>query len=66
MQATHMFVLMISFDKRDSKPYAVPVQCLPCNSLTHSKQRQLIIKEIVAHGMKVAGMLISYVSCSVC
>ena len=60
VQATHMFVFMISCDKRDSKPYAVPVQCLPYNSLTHSKLRQLInelIKEMVARGMKVAGML---------
>ena len=59
VQATHLFVFMISCDKRDSKPYAVPVQCLPCNSLTHSKLRQLInelIKEMNSRGMKVAGM----------
>jgi hypothetical protein len=58
VQATHLFVFMISCDKRDSKPYAVPVQCFPCNSLTHSKLRQLInelIKEMKSRGMKVAG-----------
>lgn len=61
VQATHMFVFMISCDKRDSKPYAVPVQCLPCNSLTHGKLRQLVndlIKEMHSRGMKVAGTLL--------
>ena len=61
VQATHLFVFMISCDKRDSKPYAVPVQCLPCKSLTHSKLRQLInelVKEMVSRGMKVAGMFL--------
>lgn len=58
MQATHLFVFMISCDKRDTKPYAVPVQCLPYNSLPHSKLRHLInelIKEMESRGMKVAG-----------
>ena len=27
--ATHLFVLMISSELRDKKPYAVPVQCVP-------------------------------------
>lgn len=59
VQATHLFVFMISCDKRDSKPYAVPVQCVPCRSLPHSKLRQLInelMKEMNSRGMKVAGM----------
>ena len=59
VQATHLFVFMIGCDKCDSKPYAMPVQCLPCNSLTHSKLRQLVnelIKEMNSRGMKVAGM----------
>ena len=35
-KATHIFVFMISCDQRDSKPYALPVQCVPCCSLTNS------------------------------
>ena len=32
--ATHIFVLMISSELRDIKPYALPVQCLPYHSIT--------------------------------
>ena len=48
-KATHIFVFMISCDRRDRKPYALPVQCL------HQLLSKLI-KEMVSRGMKVAGM----------
>ena len=56
--ATHMFVLMISSELRNKKPYAVPVQCIPYAGIRESDIRQLInllIKEMVGIGMKVAG-----------
>ena len=56
--ATHMFVLMISSELRNKKPYAVPVQCIPYAGMRESDIRQLInllIKEMVGIGMKVAG-----------
>ena len=60
-QATHMFVLMISSEVRDKKPYALPVQCIPCAGL--KKQGDLrrivneLLREMVAHKMNVAGIL---------
>lgn len=56
--ATHIFVLMISSELRDKKPYALPVQCLPYAGLKESDIRRIVselIKEMVAQGMKVAG-----------
>lgn len=56
--ATHIFVMMISCEYRDVKPYAVPVQCLPYHSMTQEQLRQLVsslVKEMVSRGMKVAG-----------
>lgn len=58
--ATHIFVLMISCDQRNRKPYAMPVQCVPYKSLSHSQTRNLIsklAKEMVSRGMTVAGNL---------
>ena len=58
-KATHFFVFMISCDRQDRKPYALPVQCLPCCSLTTNKLRQLLsklVQEMISRGMKVAGM----------
>jgi len=57
--ASHMFVFMISCDKRDKKPYALPVQCVPCRSLTIDKLRELLnrlITEMNTRGMKIAGI----------
>lgn len=56
--ATHIFVMMISSDQRDVKPYALPVQCLPYHSINQQQMRQLVsklVKEMVSRGMKVAG-----------
>ena len=56
--ATHIFVMMISPEQRDRKPYALPVQCVPYTSLKHSTCRKLvnkIIGEMTKRGMKVAG-----------
>ena len=57
--ATHVFVLMISPEQRDRKPYAIPVQCTPYVSLKHSTCRNLVnslIAEMHQRGMKVAGV----------
>ena len=57
--ATHIFVLMISSEQRDRKPYALPVQCIPYTSLRHGVCRQLVnnlISEMTKRGMKVAGL----------
>ena len=57
--ATHVFVLMISSELRDKKPYALPVQCIPYAGLKESDIRRLVnelVKEMVSNGMKVSGM----------
>ena len=56
--ATHVFVFMISPEQRNQKPYALPVQCIPCTSLKESEIRQLtseLAAEMVKRGMKVVG-----------
>ena len=56
--ATHILVFMISNEERRTKPYALPVQCIPYVGLSDSKVRQLandIIQKIVDRNMKVAG-----------
>ena len=40
--ATHMFVLMVSSELRNKKPYAIPVQCLPYASLKESDMRNMV------------------------
>ena len=58
--ATHIFVLMVSSDARDRKPYALPVQCLPYAGLKEMEVRRLVsslCKEMVTLGMKVSGKL---------
>ena len=57
--ATHIFVLMLSSDVRDRKPYALPVQCVPYAGLKEVTIRRLITRLCEAmnsYGMKVAGM----------
>lgn len=57
--ASHIFCLMISTELRNSKPYTVPVQCLPYATLTEKDMRQIInnlIQEMLQLGMNVAGM----------
>jgi len=56
--ATHVFVLMVSSDARDRKPYALPVQCLPYAGLKETEVRRLVSdlsREMVSLGMKVSG-----------
>ena len=60
--ATHVFVMMISSEQRQTKPYALPIQLIPYASLDETTMRSLIcdiIKVMKAHGMKVVGMLTS-------
>ena len=57
--ATHVFVLMLSSDLRDQKPYALPVQCLPYAGLKEVDMRRLITdlcKTMISYRMKVSGM----------
>ena len=44
VSATHTFVMMISCEHRNIKPYSLPVQCLPYYSINQQKLRQLIRK----------------------
>ena len=56
--ATYVLVIMISSEKRNVKPYALPVQCIPYVSITHEMMRSLIntlIEEMVGRNMSVAG-----------
>ena len=58
--ATHLFMIMISSDLRDCKPYALPVQCLPYAGMNEENIRRLmneLLREMVGYGMKVAGEL---------
>lgn len=56
--ATHMFVVMISSELRNRKPYALPLQCLPCSGLKESDIRRIVkevVKAMVDQNMKVCG-----------
>lgn len=58
--ATHVFVFMIANDQRNVKPYALPVQCIPCAGLSEKEIRRLtneLIKEITRRGMRITGEL---------
>lgn len=58
VSATHIFVMMISCEQRNVKPYSLPVQCLPYHSINQQQLRQLIsklVKEMTSRGMKDAG-----------
>ena len=60
--ASHVFVFMISPEQRNQKPYALPVQCIPCASLKESDIRRLtseLAAEMVKRGMKVVGKCMS-------
>lgn len=67
--ATHILVFMISPEDRRSKPYALPVQCIPYKGVSDSKVRELanaVIHEIVNKKMKVAGMYVNYHNTVIC
>lgn len=58
IEATHIFVFMISSVTRNRKPYALPVQCLPIASLKDAQVRDLaniIVADMKRKQMKVAG-----------
>lgn len=60
--ASHVMVTMLSDEKRDHKPYVLPVQYIPCQSLKDQFVRDLNVKlkeEMKARDMKVAGKLTS-------
>ena len=40
--ASHVFVLMISSELRNKKPYAVPIQCLPYAGLKEVDMRRMV------------------------
>ena len=61
--ASHIFVMMVSTELRNKKPYAVPVQCVPYDGLKESDIRILIsklIKEMVKLQMNVAGIALNH------
>ena len=39
--ATHLMIFMVADERRDMKPYAIPVRALPFKSITDAKVRQL-------------------------
>lgn len=54
--ATHVFVIMVSSELRQRKPYALPVQCLPYCGLNEKDIRRIIsnlINEMVKASMSV-------------
>ena len=57
--ASHALVFMISPEERVRKPYAFPVQLVPCRSLTDEKLRELVQKVVVKMeemGMNACGI----------
>ncbi|XP_065905627.1 uncharacterized protein [Dysidea avara] len=58
--ASHVFVLMISAEQRNRKPYAVPVQCVPYAGLKEKDIRNLVsalCRQMIQYGMKVSGFV---------
>lgn len=56
--ATHILVILVSSEKRDRKPYALPVQYLPYYSLRDQYLRDIVRslkEEMVRQGLKVVG-----------
>ena len=56
--ASHIFVMMISSEQRNFKPYAIPVQCLPYHSINQQVMRTLVsdlVREMTLRGMKFSG-----------
>lgn len=56
--ATHVLIVMISPEERNSKPYALTVQCIAYKSIKDSEMRGIcnkLIKEMHGRKMKVAG-----------
>lgn len=58
--ASHVFVMMVSSELRDVKPYAIPIQCIPYSSMNVPTLRGIInnvLKVMKARGMEVVGTL---------
>ena len=58
--ASHIFVIMISSEKRNIKPYAIPIQCLPYASMNSSTMRRVlsnIVRLMKDRNMMVAGTM---------
>ena len=56
--ADHVLVWMLSDEKRNSKPYALPVGYIPCNTLRDQHERDLnasLKLEIKNRGLKLTG-----------
>ena len=57
--ATHLMIFMVADERRDMKPYAIPVRAQPFKSITDAKVRQLrdeLKLEMENLGMVVVGM----------
>jgi hypothetical protein len=56
--ASHVEVIMISDEKRNCKPYALPVKFVPCQTLKDQQVRELtseIKQKMTENGLKVVG-----------
>ncbi len=56
--ASHLFVMMITFEVRNSKPYKLPIQAIPHAGLKEADLRRFvnsITQEMVNRGMRLAG-----------
>ena len=56
--ASHVEVIMISDEKRNCKPYALPVKFVPCQTLKDKQVRELnseIKRKMTEYGLKVVG-----------
>ena len=67
--ATHLMIFMVADERRDMKPYAIPVRALPFKSITDAKVGQLrdeLKLEMENLGMVVVGLfsLPHYISVS--
>lgn len=54
--ASHIAVYMISDERRNKKPYAIPIQCVPYRGMNEALGRKLvnnIIAEMNRRGMRV-------------
>lgn len=59
--ATHVLVIMVSEEKRQSKPYALPVQFIPYHSITDDQIRKFVAdikQKMTDMGMTVVGKLV--------
>ena len=56
--ATHVFVVMVSSETWEKKPYSLPVQCIPYAGLKEAELHRLVsnlCKEMTSLGLKMSG-----------